>query len=724
MIQLDLGLRRRVHAILQTEASECALACIAMVANHFGYRTTLGELRKEHPISLKGATLEDVASICERLGLVVRGLRLELSELAQLPVPAILHWNLNHFVVLTGVRGDKVRINDPAHGELELPISEVSTRFTGVALELTPGFEFRRKAPPPPLRLRQIVGRVSGLRSSLLQVFCLALVLEGLAIGLPLLTQWITDEVIVAGSHDLLTTLGLAAMVVGVVIAGISALRAWVSLYIGAHFNLQWVANVMTHLLRLPVDFFERRHVGDVVSRFASASTIAHTLTGTTVEIALDGLLALGMLLMMMLYSPWLSGLVVGAVGLYVIVRWARLSAVRLAASGALAKHAKEQTFFLETIRGVRSIKLFNREAERRSAWLTLWVEATNAALVIERFNLLFGGLWGVLSAVERAGILWLGALAVTNHRMSLGMLLAFFTYKEQFTSRVGSFVDRIIEIKMLSVSTERLADIVLGEVEEKARPAIKDGLGELSLALDKVTFRYAPGERPILSNASLVIRPGECIAIVGASGAGKTTCLKVLLGILKPTQGQVKLAGRPLNHIGLRAYRDLTAAVMQDDHLFAGSIFDNICFHDAKPEEDWTRQCARDAGIDDEIVAMPMGYHTLVGDMGTVLSGGQKQRIMLARALYRRPRILFLDEATSHLDLDNERRISETLATLEMTRVVIAHRPQTIAIADRVLRLHEGRFIEDKSHTAAGKADSRPHLVASSGAAAAASQG
>jgi ATP-binding cassette subfamily B protein RaxB len=684
-----------------------------MVASYFGYCTDLLELRKNFGISLKGATLDDMARLGESLGLVPRGLRLEPEELAQLTVPAILHWDMSHFVVLLSVRGRRVRIIDPSFGELELEISELSTRFTGVALELTPGFEFKRKAPPPPLRLGQIIGKVPGLRTSLIQMFTLALVMEGLSLAMPLLTQWITDEVIVSGEHELMTVLGLAAIVLGMVLAAISSLRTWVALYVSAHFNLQWMTNVMGHLLRLPVEFFERRHIGDVVSRFGSVSSITHTLTGAAVEIVLDGLLGVGMLGMMLIYSPGLGTLAIAVSATYALLRWLRYGAVRMASSGALVKHAKEQTYFLETIRGVRSIKLFNREYERRASWLSLWVDATNSSLKVERLNLLFGAFWGCLSAIERAGILWLGAMSVIDHHMSLGMLMAFLSYKEQFTARVNSLIDKVVDIKLLGVSTERLADIVLTDPEEKARERTGDGITDATIKLENVTFRYGPGERAVLAGASLTIRPGECIAIVGPSGCGKTTCLKLLLGILRPAQGRVRLGRQTLEQIGLRRYRDVIGVVMQDDHLFAGSILDNICFHHAAPDQEWMRECARLAGIDDEIVAMPMGYHTLVGDMGTILSGGQKQRLLLARALYKRPQILVLDEATSHLDVDAERQIGEALSRLSITRIMIAHRPQTIAIAHRVICLRDGKLVDEtKRHTidsSAATVDSNP---------------
>ena len=692
-LKFDLG--HHLPSILQTEGSECGLACLAMVATYHGYSTSLPELRKSHPVSLKGATLEDICQIAEKIGLVPRGLRLDLDELGQLECPAILHWNLNHFVVLKKVQGRTVVILDPGSGEVHLTLDEVSEQFTGVALELSPGFEFQRKTPPPPLKLSQIVGRVAGLKRSLVQLFMLALALEAIALFTPVLTQWITDEAIVSADRDLMTTLGLSAITLAVAMVMITAVRAWVALYIGTHFNLQWMANVMSHLLKLPVDFFERRHLGDIVSRFGSVSTITHTLTGATVEVALDGLLAVGTFTMMLVYNGFMALVPLATVALYALFRWLRYNAVRMASSGALAKHAKEQTYFLETLRGVRSIKLVNRESERRSAWLTLWVDATNAGLKVERMNLVFGTVWGLMSSIERAAVLWMGALFVMDHKMSLGMMLAFLAYKEQFVGRISTLVERIVDIKMLSVSSERLADIVMSVPEESASHRAASPVTDLTLTLDKVTYRYSVNEVAILSAASLTIKPGECVAIVGASGAGKTTCLKVLMGILKPTGGKVLIGGVPLSKLGLHAYRNIVAAVMQDDHLFAGSMFDNICLLDPKPDEAWAHECARVAQVHDEIVAMPMGYFTLVGDMGTVLSGGQKQRILLARALYRRPKILVLDEATSHLDIQNESRIGEAIAALNITRIIIAHRPQTISIADRIIRLERGRLTE-----------------------------
>jgi ATP-binding cassette, subfamily B, bacterial CvaB/MchF/RaxB len=339
---------------------------------------------------------------------------------------------------------------------------------------------------------------------------------------------------------------------------------------------------------------------------------------------------------------------------------------------------------------------LFNREHERKSSWLNRMVAMTNADLVMQKLNLTFNTAWACLSAVERGAVFWLGAIAVIDGHMTLGMLFAFLSYKEQFTSRVNTLIDKFVDFKMLGIQSERLADIVMTPAEQRPGMPTQEVPDDLTLAFDKVSFRYGPGEQNVLSNVSFAIRPGECIAIVGPSGGGKTTTMKLMLSILQPGAGKVTLGGMPLAKLGLRQYRGVIATVMQDDQLYAGSMYDNICFFDAKPDKAWLETCARYAGIHDEIVAMPMAYHTLVGDMGTVLSGGQKQRVLVARALYKKPRILFLDEATSHLDVANEAVLNRAIAALEITRIIIAHRPQTIAIADRIIRIEGGRAREE----------------------------
>jgi len=693
--ELQLGFRKRVPLVLQTEGSECGLACLSMIAAFHGHEADLASLRKRFMISLKGVTLERIVAVADQIGLISRPLRIEMQHLPKLQTPALLHWNLNHYVVLKSVRGKHVYINDPGLGELKLTLHQVSEQFTGIALELTPGFNFQRKKPRPPVELHKLIGNITGLKRGLLQTLILALALEILTLAFPLVTQWITDDAIVTNDRELLATLGIGMVALGVSTTAITAARTWIGMYISTNFNLQWMSNVMGHLLRLPVEYFERRHLGDIVSRFEAVRAIEHRLTSAIVDAFLDGLLAIGTLIMMFLYSVKLSSISLLASLLYGLLRWVRYGSLQTASSGSIAKQAKEQTYFLETIRGVRSIKLYGKESQRRSAWLNLWVNSTNATLIIQKLNLLFSTGWSLLSTFERSIVLWAGALAVMDHELTLGMLFAFLTYKEQFSTKTNQLVDRFVDFKMLNVYGERLADIVLTKPEETHAFRRQEFPLELTLKFENISYRYAADENFILEDCDFTVNMGEFVAITGPSGCGKTTCLKLMLGILSPTSGAFKIGGLTLAQLGLEDYRKIIATVLQDDQLFAGSIYDNICFLDDKPDDSWLLECAEAANIHSEICAMPMGYHTLIGDMGTVLSGGQKQRILLARALYRRPKILFLDEATSHLDIENEEKINRSILALKITRVIIAHRPQTIKSADRVVVLRDGKLVD-----------------------------
>ncbi|HEU4775400.1 MAG TPA: peptidase domain-containing ABC transporter [Telluria sp.] len=705
--ELKVGWGQRLPVLLQTEAAECSLACIAMIASYYGHETDVAEMRKRYRISLKGATVANIAVVTDQMGMVSRALKLELSELSNLQLPCILHWNLNHFVVLQAVKGDWIHIHDPAVGAVKLNLKAVSDHFTGVGIELEPGMAFKRKAAPPAIELVALIGKIVGLKRGMVQLFGLALVIEALALTLPILTQWITDEAIVGGDRDLLTLLGFGMVAIGLSTAVIGAVRSYIGMYISARFNMQWMSNVMGRLLKLPIEYFERRHLGDIVSRFGAVKSIEHGLTNVTIEAILDGLLAVGTLVMMLLYGPRLACVTTFAVIFYGVLRWIRYSAEKAAATGVISKQSKEQTYFLETLRGVRTIKLCNRERERRIAWLNLWVDATNAGLVMKKLNLVFVTSWSFIACLERAIVFWLGAAAVIDHQMSLGMLFAFLSYKEQFAIRINRLIDSIVEFKMLSVSAERLADIVLTAPEERNVAHRREPSHDSTLALEAVSFRYASDDAFLLNSATLEVKQGECVAIVGPSGCGKTTYLKLILGILKPEKGKIRLGGLSIAQLGLHNYRNVVATVMQDDHLFAGSVYDNIAFLDPSPDTEWVYACANSACIHDEIIQMPMGYHTLVGDMGSVLSGGQKQRVLLARALYRRPQILLLDEATSQLDVGNEAMIGEAIAALNITRIMVAHRPQTIAIADRIVRLERGRFLEVANGAGTGQRQS-----------------
>jgi len=688
--------RHKVPLILQTEAAECGVACLAMVAGAHGLDTDLPAMRQRFSVSMKGASMADVADMASALGLAPRGLRAEPGQLAQLHLPCILHWDLNHFVVLVKVRRGVVTVHDPARGHRTMRLDDLAHHFTGIVLELTPTSGFQGGRDRQRITLRQLMGRVSGLKRALLQVLFFALALELFLLLSPFLLQWVVDGVLVTGERDFLVTLGLGFGLLVLIQAGTAAIRSYAVLHLSTTLKFQWLGNVFAHLLRLPMDWFERRHTGDVWSRFSAVQEIQDKLTTQFAEALIDGVMVLLTLAMMVLYNPLLGAVAAGALAFYAVLRWAMHAPMREAQEEALVHDAKKSTHFLESLRGVGAIKMFNAEAQRQSRFMNLVVDAMNAGLAVRRHELVLSVSQRLITGLERVAIVWLGALAVLDLQMSVGMLFAFMAYQEQFIQRMSALIDKAGELRLLKLQGERLADIVLTAPEPfESERAVGEVRGRIELK--DVCFRYSDVEPEVLSGVSLVIDQGESVAIIGPSGCGKTTLLKLILGIHTPQSGEVLIDGMPLRRMGRRHWRAVIGTVLQEESLFAGSVADNIAFFQPDPDPARVRHCARLAAVHDDIVAMPMGYETLVGDMGTVLSGGQKQRVLLARALYKAPKVLLLDEATSALDVARERQVNAAVAELALTRVIVAHRPETIASANRVIEMADGRIVRDE---------------------------
>ncbi|OYT88723.1 MAG: hypothetical protein CFE43_21000 [Burkholderiales bacterium PBB3] len=695
--------------ILQSEASECGLACIVMVANAHRLQLDLSEVRRRFPVSLKGATLQQLITHASQLNFNSRPLRLELEELGQLQLPCILHWDLNHFVVLKKVGRGHITILDPAVGERKLAMAEVSEHFTGVALELMPNTDFKPLDERKRVALSALTGKVLGLKRSLFQIFAVAVVLELFAIASPLLNQLVVDDAIATHDMDLLQVLIVGFGLLLVIQTAIGLARSWMVMVLGQSLSLQWAGNVFAHLIKLPVEFFEKRHLGDVVSRFGAVGAIQRTLTTSVVEAVLDGIMGMAALGMMLLYSPKLAAVTVASVVVYGLLRWAAYSPFREAAAERLIVSARENTHFLETLRAITPLKLFGREQERRARWQNLLVEVQNRDVRTAKMNIGFSVANTFVFGVENLVVFWLGAGlvmqsgvggagAATVSPFTIGMLFAYIAYKGQFTGRVSALINYAVEIKMLSLHSERLADIALAEPETDTAPPNDLAHLQPSIELRNVSFRYGEGEPWVLKDLNLQLPAGQSVALVGPSGCGKTTLLKVILGLLHPQEGEVLYGGVPVKHLGLQNYRKVIGTVMQEDVLLAGSIADNISFFDLRPELDRIHACATMAAVHDDIAKMPMGYQTLVGDMGSALSGGQKQRVLLARALYKAPKVLALDEATSHLDIANERRVTDALAAMPITRIIVAHRTETIAGAQRVVGVDGKKAVEIRS--------------------------
>lgn len=689
---LQFGWSRRLPVILQTEAAECGLACLAMIANHHGHDVDLAGLRRRFSSSLKGATLARAMAMAGQLGLACRPLKLDMGDLSRLRTPCVLHWDLNHFVVLKSVGKRGIVIHDPARGLRKLGMKEASDHFTGVALELSPAADFAPVRERQAVSMRALTGRVRGLVPALAQILMLALALEVFALAAPFYLQWVMDQVLVSADRDLLTLLGLGFIGIAIFSALVTAARSWAVTWLGATLNVQWASNLFAHLMRLPLDWFEKRHVGDVVSRFGSIQTIQRTLTTQFIGSLLDGLMSLVTLVVMAFYSIGLTALVAGLFLVYGLIRWGFFGPLRRASEEQIVYGARQQSELLESIRGAMPIKLASKQDERLSRYANATVSTANRDIAIQRLGIAFTLSNQLMFGMGRVAMIWIAATLALKSEFSAGMLIAFIAYADQFLNRAAGLIDKCVDFCMLKLHAERVADIALTTPEENASSSWDGSIPEASIELCNVSFRYAEGEPWILRHCSLRIDAGESVAFVGPSGCGKSTLAKIMLGLLAPTEGEVRFGGVDIRKLGLDVYRRWIGAVMQDDQLFAGSIADNISFFDPEATPMRIEAAARLAAVHDDIAAMPMAYQSLVGDMGSSLSGGQKQRVILARALYRRPRLLVLDEATSHLDLERERLVNAAVQRLRITRIVIAHRPETVAAAGRVIRLEMER--------------------------------
>ncbi|MCL1142744.1 peptidase domain-containing ABC transporter [Shewanella gaetbuli] len=689
---LEFSGNKRVPLILQAEMAECGLASIAMVASFYGHKLDMVALRKRFSADLKGMNLQQMIAISDSIGLASRALKCPIEEVGKLAIPCVLHWDMNHFVVLTGVTKSGVTLNDPAIGKKKLTFTEFAEHFTGIALELTPTKEFKQQDERQQMRLSQLWGKINGLTRVLITLFVLSVLLQLFTLVAPYYMQWVVDEVLISQDKPLLIVLALGFGLLALINVITTGVRSWLILRVSSLLNMQMGVNLLRHLLRLPMSYFEKRHIGDLVSRFGSLAQVRERLTTGLVETVVDGVMSIAVLVMMLIYSVKLTLVVVAAVITYGLLRFALYQPFHRATEESIQASAKEQTNFLENIRGIQTIKLFTCEPQRQSLWQNRYSEVINADIRLGKLSISFDVMNKLLFGLENIIVIYLAATIVMSGGLTIGMVLAFIAYKNQLTERFASLIEQLILFRMLRLHLDRISDIALHEQE-----ANRDSLTPLNkvigkLTLEHVSYQYSLNDPKVIDDVSLTINANESVAIVGGSGCGKTTLVKLMLGLLTPTHGRILLDGQDITQIGLTQYRQHIAAVMQDDTLLSGSIADNLTFFDPEPNYLRMQQCAQMAAIDNDIRNMTMGYNTLVGDMGSQFSGGQVQRLLLARALYQHPKILFMDEATSHLDVDNEAKISEQIKHLDITRIIIAHRPETIKQAQRLLIMHQGK--------------------------------
>ena len=695
--------RRRVPVIRQVEAAECGLACLAMIANYHGRKTNLAALRLQHSISRKGCTLKSLIAVSDKMQLLTRPLRVKLSDLKKLRLPCILHWEMNHFVVLNKISGKEYHINDPAAGENIHSRGTVSQKFSGVALELYPAAEFSAQNDFRSMRVSDLWSDIDGLWRTGGQVLLLSVIIQAFSLAAPFYMQVVIDHVVATSDADLLLVLasGFGLLVLLKVIT--TALRSSVVLHAGSLLSYQMISNLFQHLLRLPVSWFEKRHVGDIVSRFSSTRPVCSLLTEGIVNAVVDGAMAMVTIIIIFLYHPVLGVVVSGAFCAYLILRIVLYRPLRRANEQQIVSTAHEQTVFMESVRGVQSLKMFGQEQARTTTWQNRLADVVTDTIAVGKIRIGADALNQFVFGIENILVIFAGASLVLDGRLSVGALVAIISYKQHFGENASALVERLIEYRLLGLHLDRISDIGLAVPERgtAAPPRVSlagTGVRCARLELRNVSFRYAESDPWLLKDISLQISGGEMIAFAGHSGCGKSTLLKIMLGLLQPERGEVLYGGQNVASSCGEYFRHKVGSVMQGDSLFAGSIADNISFFDTEPDPALIRAAAQAAAIDSDIEAMPMAYNTLIGDMGCLLSAGQKQRVLLARALYRKPHILVLDEGTANLDVPTEHRIVDLVRRLNITRLCVAHRNAILAAADRTIVLDAGRLREVSS--------------------------
>ncbi|MFT6661517.1 MAG: ATP-binding cassette subfamily B protein RaxB [Maricaulis maris] len=687
---------RRLPVVLATEAAECALACMVMIGRYHGHRVDLNGLRQRFPASIAGLGLNTLISIAEALGFATRALRVDLNSLKKVHTPAILHWNMNHFVVLERISNGKLFIHDPAVGRRVLSYADTSEHFTGVVLELRQSDNFQTVEVREPVALRSLWSKLTGFWPAFFQILILSIVLQVLVFAAPLYTQLVVDSALQQGDLNLLLVLALAFGAIMILRQVTQAIRAYTLQVLAQLLSFQMVSNLVRHLLRLKLDFFEKRHVGDIMSRVQSTQPIQDALSRGFVSTLIDGLMALIAIIIMAFYSGILTLIVLGSIVLSAVVTFAFYPIIRRRSEEAINAGADEQSHLMESVRGAQTIKAMGSEAQRESVWSNLFADTISANFSVSKVEIIRSLIQGLIAGSQTILVIYLAArLSIVGSGFSVGMLFAFLSYRQTFTDRATALINQAFQFRLLNLHLERISDIITAEREVSGGdlPALVDTEVAGRIECQAISFRYGTGSPFILNDLDLIVDPGEFVAITGPSGGGKSSLMKILLGFHAPTTGKLLLDDRVATPQHAKDWRMHTGVVMQQDRLMSGSISDNIAFFDPDIDMENVVRSAILANIHEDIARMPMKYLSVIGDMGAALSAGQVQRIMLARALYRSPKCLFLDEGTANLDLDTERKIGRMVADLPMTRVIVAHRPALIELADRVLLLENGKL-------------------------------
>lgn len=703
---LFAGRRRRIRRIpfvSQVDEADCGAASLAMVCRHFGRRVGLARIRELAHTAWDGTSLKGICGAAEALGLAARAYKVSHHNLERLPLPAIVHWEGNHWVVLADARGRRVLVADPAVGVRRLPRETFLERWSGYAaiFEPTPAFA---SAPESRPNLAWTIPFFKASRGKLVGCLALALLATGLQLAFPALTQLIVDRVVVEGAVGLLGTIVLALGAALVLMLGADALQGWLLSIIAVRVDTAMLDFLTQKMLALPMSYFTRRRTGDIQRRLSGAREVREFVVGSGIGGILSILMLAAYLGLMAYYSATLLAAFLVTVPLYAgLMAFSRRVLRPLFASleESYGRYSSQQ---IDAIKGIEAVKAAAAEAGFREKILT---EFTSLARVQRRGTFIGMAYGSALRAVGLLGtivFLWLGARMVVDGRLSIGAFVAFNALVAMSVGPIMATLGLWDELQRSGVLLDRLSDIFESEPEQGADHAHLRPVPTLAgrVELRGVGFRYGgPEAPPILRGITLEVPAGRSVAIVGRSGSGKTTLIKCLAGLLEPTEGTVLYDGVDMRTLDYRQLRRRIGVVLQQNYLFDGTILGNIAFGDPEPQRDRAVWAAKLANAHDFIRQLPLGYETRIGESGLLLSGGQQQRIGIARALYIDPPILIFDEATSALDTESERAIQENMARLlsGRTSFIIAHRLSTIRHADLIVVVEKGEIAERGSH-------------------------
>lgn len=675
--------------IVQDEVSECGLACIAMILCYYGHATTLYTLREKFAVPTSGMSIEEIIEVSEKFGLTCRPFRAELQQLFSVNTPCILHWSFDHFVVLKTIKRSYAIIHDPACGQRKISLSELSNCFTGVAIELWPGALFEKKNTELRLTLWDMFTGVRGKLKLLCTVLLVSCAVEGLTLMIPLFSQFVIDTVLQNSDMGSLTFMIALFFCVVVIRSILSWSRSWIIASTKYAIGLHWSEGVFTKLISLPVAFFEKRTLGEMASRIQSLEEIKEAFTARTIGAILDLVLIAFISALMFAYSSLIAVVVLLLAVSYATFKVMSFQRYRATLTEMITRIAAQYSFYMETMKAIPAIKMLGLADKRKLKWLNLCSEAAVSNIRLFRIDFFSQVFSLAITGLTSGVVIYFGVNLAESGKFTAGAMFAFMQFSDLFITRVVNFSDALYQFRLLPTHINRLNDIAL----TKSEPASNTENSNFFITSGKVevkalSFAYNNNEAPIFENVSFSVSPGESLAIVGRSGCGKSTLLSVISSLRESSSGYIFIDGIPLQRIGAERYRSLISFVMQDDFLFSGTLLQNITSFANNPDIEHMKSCAQAAAIHDEIEAMPLGYSTLIGELGSSLSGGQRQRISLARALYRKPAILILDEATSALDIENERKINEAIKSMNITRIFAAHRPDAIAVADKIYHM------------------------------------